>query len=331
MKSNRFLAAFLSVALLFSMTACSKEKESKSSADENNILSGENSLAPANKIEITQNSSESEPEQESNSEYEPEQDVLSPYSPGQNALPSKENMSGEFTKIAELSSEQVPWGPGTNFNSDGKPTACVMLQDDYGDYDADFVRAGDEFENKVYLTFDEGYENGYTGAILDTLKEKGVSAVFFVTLPYVKSEPELVQRMIDEGHIVGNHTARHPNMTGITPEEAYDEVADLHEYMEENFNYSMYLFRFPEGAFSEQNLCLLQNMGYRCVFWSFAYKDWDPNDQMEPDTAFAKVIGSLHSGEIFLLHAVSATNAQILGDFIDFVRNEGYSFEVYQK
>ncbi len=327
MKNHRFLAVILIAAIILSSTACSNNK-SPDDESESSLISSEGSLTPSDQIEITSNSSESEPE---NEESQPEQDVLSPYSPGQNALPGKENMSGEFADIAGLSTEQVPWGPGTNFNDDGKPTACVMLQDDYGDYDADFVRTGEEFEKKVYLTFDEGYENGYTSAILDTLKEKGVSAVFFVTLPYVKSEPELVQRMIDEGHVVGNHTAGHPNMTGLTPEEAYDEVAELHEYVEENFGYSMYLFRFPEGAFSEQNLALLQKMGYRCVFWSFAYKDWDPDNQMDPDTAFSKVTGSLHSGEIFLLHAVSATNAEILGRVIDCVRDEGYTFEVYSK
>lgn len=327
MKKYRLLAAVLCAAVCLSATACSREKEPAGDSM-SGVLSGEGGLSPADSIEITPTEPESGPEQE---ESRPEQEALSPYSPGQNELPGKENMSGEFAGMAGLSCEQVPWGPGTNFNADGKPTACVMLQEDYGSYDADFVRTGEEFENKVYLTFDEGYENGYTGAILDVLREKGVSAVFFITLPYAKSEPELVQRMIDEGHVVGNHTAGHPNMTTLPPEDAYDEVAELHEYVEENFGYSMYLFRFPEGAFSEQKLALLQKMGYRSVFWSFAYKDWDPNDQMDTQKAFDKVTGSLHSGEIFLLHAVSATNASILGDVIDCVRNAGYTFEVYGK
>lgn len=320
MRKYRILAAILCAALCLS--SCAKDKEPAGSG----VISGEGGLSGAEKIEITP----AEPESES-SASEPEQEALSPYSPGENELPGKESLGEAFGEIGALSGDQVPWGPGTNFNADGKPTACVQLQEEYGGYDADFVRAGEEFENKVYLTFDEGYENGYTGAILDVLKEKGVSAVFFITLPYAKSEPELVQRMIDEGHVVGNHTAGHPNMTTLSPEEAYDEVAKLHEYVEENFGYSMYLFRFPEGAFSEQNLALLQKMGYRSVFWSFAYKDWDPNDQMDAEKAFNKVTGSLHSGEIFLLHAVSATNAAILGDVIDCVRSEGYTLEVYGK
>ena len=327
MKKYRVLAALLCAAICFSMTACFKKEKPAPDDGMSGVISGEGGLGPADKIEITPNTPESEPE----TENEPDAEALSPYSPGQNELPGKENMSGEFEKLAGLPCDQVPWGPGTNFDADGRPTACTALQKQYGGYCADFVRTGEEFDNKVYLTFDEGYENGYTGAILDVLKEKGVSAVFFITLPYAKSQPELVQRMIDEGHVVGNHTAGHPNMTGISPEEGYDEVAELHDYVEENFGYSMYLFRFPEGAFSEQNLALLQKMGYRCVFWSFAYKDWDPNSQMENAKAFDKVTGSLHSGEIFLLHAVSKTNAEILGDVIDCVREKGYTFEVYGK
>lgn len=331
MNKQKFSAALLCAAVCFSMTACFKNQDKNLNGPENSgVFEGQGSLSGGN-IEITPVVPEAPSEPEPEPETEPDKEALSPYVPGENDLPDKDALGPEFEYLAGLETEQVPWGPGTNFDENGRPIACVGLQADHGKYDADFVRIGEEFENKVYLTFDEGYENGYTGAILDVLKEKGVSAVFFVTLPYVKAEPELVQRMIDEGHVVGNHTAGHPNMTNISASEGFDEVEKLHDYMEENFNYSMYLFRFPEGAFSEQNLALLQKMGYRSVFWSFAYKDWDPNSQMENQKAFEKVVGSLHSGEIFLLHAVSKTNAEILGDVIDRVRNEGYSFEVYTK
>ncbi len=323
MKKHRIIAAILALFICVSVCGC-KKNEGGYETDEKRVVSGEGELTPKEEIEITPETSEPETPEE-----EPE--TIDELPSADNEIASKEAMSTKFEEINSLSAEQVPWGPGTNFNSDGKPTACVMLQDDYGCYDADFVRCDEQYKGKVFLTFDEGYENGYTGAILDVLKEKGVSAVFFVTLPYVKSEPELVKRMIDEGHIVGNHTARHPNMTTVTPDEAYDEVADLHNYVKENFNYGMYLFRFPEGAFSEQTAALIQKMGYRSVFWSFAYKDWDPDNQYDADTAMKKATGSLHDGEIFLLHAVSKTNAEILGDFIDYVRNAGYTFAVYEK
>lgn len=302
--------------ILIFMVSCSKQEESK-------VIENSGELISQNgEIIISEISSETDLT-DTNIEETPE--II------ENNIKSKQELSEEFKYLEGLSTEQVPWGPGKNFNADGKPTACVLLQDKYGSYDADFVKYGEESIGKVYLTFDEGYENGYTPEILDVLKEKGVKAVFFVTLPYVKSCPELVQRMIDEGHVVGNHTNKHPNMTTISAEEGYDNVADLHKYMEENFGYSMYLFRFPEGAFSEQNLGLLQSLGYRCVFWSFAYNDWDPENQMDPDKAFMKVTGSLHDGEIFLLHAVSKTDTEILGNVIDKVRDLGYTFELIER
>lgn len=165
--------------------------------------------------------------------------------------------------------------------------------------------------------------------ILDILKEKNVKAVFFVTGHYCKTNPELVQRMIDEGHIVGNHSMNHPNFTTITPEEMYEEVKELHDYVQENFDYTMFLFRYPEGVFSEQSLAVLQDAGYQTSFWSYAYNDWDQNNQPDPDTAYQKVTGALHPGAIYLLHAVSETNSEILGDFIDEARSQGYEVSVY--
>ena len=273
-------------------------------------------------IEITPEIPESS--ESSSSEPEPESEPAI-----ENEIGSLEELSPYFQEFANLGIEQVPWGPGTNFDETGKPIACVGLQAEYSKWDTDFYRDGEQHKGKVYLTFDEGYENGYTSKILDVLKEKGVSAVFFVTLSYAKSEPELIRRMIDEGHVVGNHSARHPNMTKITMEEMYAEVADLHKYISENFGYDMYLFRPPEGAFSERSLALLQKMNYRTVCWSFAYSDWDPENQPEQQKAFERVTRSIHDGEIFLLHAVSATNTAILGDVIDHVRSRGFTFEKY--
>lgn len=323
MKKTRITALFL--ALCLSLGGCFSD--GGYSAGDDGVISRDEGLSADIEItpqipESSASSSESSSEESSAPESEETSSVI-------NNIADLEELSPYFAEFAELGSEQVPWGPGTNYDESGKPIACVWLQEDYGKYDADFVRMGDEYKGKVYLTFDEGYENGYTSAILDTLKEKGVSAVFFVTLSYAKSEPELIRRMIDEGHVVGNHSARHPNMTQITMEEAYAEVADLHNYISENFGYDMYLFRPPEGAFSERTLALLQKMNYRTVCWSFAYKDWDPASQMEHQKAFDKVTGSLHDGEIFLLHAVSETNAAILGDVIDYVRAQGYTFEKY--
>ena len=170
-----------------------------------------------------------------------------------------------------LDTTKLGWGPGGPVDENNRPDGATVYQEKYGQYAADFIR---ENNQNIYLTFDEGYENGYTDDILDTLKEKGVQAVFFVTMPYVQSEPELVQRMIDEGHIVGNHSVNHPSFPEISFEKCQQEIMELHDYVKENFGYEMSLFRFPMGEFSEADLKVVQDLGYRSVFWSFAYRDW---------------------------------------------------------
>ena len=175
------------------------------------------------------------------------------------------------------------------------------------------------------LTFDEGYENGYTAPILDTLKEKDVKAIFFLTGHYVRTQPELVQRMIDEGHILGSHSNEHKvYCKDITPEQSFEDAIWMQKYLRDNFDYEMRLFRFPEGEFSEQSLALMQQLGYKSLFWSFAYNDWNVNAQPAPDEAKEKIISFLHPGEIMLLHSVSSTNAEILPEIIDAVIEKGY-------
>lgn len=220
------------------------------------------------------------------------------------------------------STEKVVWGPGRAENHQ-RPTDPVNLQQSYGALGAQFIMSDDKF---ICLTFDEGYENGYTPRILDTLKEKGVKAIFFVTYDFVKDNPELIERMIDEGHIIGNHTYRHYTMDEVSQEEAQEEIVFLDKYMKENFKYRMTLFRFPKGEFSENTLALANNLGYKSVFWSFAYADWDVNNPADQQEAFDTITTYTHNGEIMLLHAVSETNAAILGKVIDEVRSQGYEF-----
>lgn len=233
--------------------------------------------------------------------------------------------------ITALDNTPVGWGPGVNFDEQNRPAGALTAQEQYGQYQADFIKLGDEEENRIYLTFDEGYENGYTSQILDVLKEKNCPAVFFVTMPYVKQQPELIRRMIDEGHIVGNHSVTHPadGLPSQTREQQEQELMELHAYVKEHFDYEMTLFRYPAGKFSEQSLAIVQNLGYTSVFWSFAYKDWDPDAQPEEGEALEKLIDRLHPGAIYLLHAVSETNTNILGSFIDNARSMGYDFVNY--
>ncbi len=244
------------------------------------------------------------------------------------SAPVKPAISAHYEDIASLPSTPVTWGPGTRLNNDGRPADPIALQEKYGKYGAYFIGPDND---KVYLTFDEGYENGYTASILDTLKAKGVSAVFFITYPYAKNCPELVQRMIDEGHIVGNHSTTHPvgGMPTLSLDEIRNDIMKLHDYVLQNYGYEMWLFRPPEGAFSEQTLALTHTLGYLSIMWSFAYKDWDVNNQMGSSAALAAVTKAPHSGGIYLLHAVSKDNSEILGDAIDLIRDKGLTFSSF--
>ena len=178
----------------------------------------------------------------------------------------------------------------------------------------------------LYLTFDCGYENGYTEKILDVLKEKNVNAAFFCTLPQVKENPDLIKRMINEGHIVGNHSVNHPSFAEISTEQMTEEICGMENYLKENFNYSEPYFRFPKGEYTETALKTVASLGYTSVFWSLAYADWDLNNQKGEQYAYEKVISRLHPGAVILLHSVSPDNANALDDIIVEARKQGYEF-----
>lgn len=228
---------------------------------------------------------------------------------------------------SQYSAETIPFGVGSNYDPvTNRPTGLDYYTNLYGKYAADFIMPDSGY---VYLTFDEGYENGYTPTILDTLKEKNVKAVFFVTLPFAKENPDLMRRMIDEGHMIGNHTVSHLSMPTLSAEEQVNEIKEVNDYVLENYGYQMKLFRFPTGAFSEQSLAIAQSLGYRSVFWSFAHRDWLVDDQPDVTESLNNAVAKSHSGAIYLLHAVSSTNTQMLGDFIDQVRAKGLEFGDY--
>lgn len=251
------------------------------------------------------------------------QDMSQTMNPGPTAT-----VDGDFS---QYSTEYVPFGFGSDRDPEtNRPTGLQWYINHYGQYAVDFMQPE---SNYIFLTFDEGYEYGYTPQILDTLKEKNVKAVFFVTLPYAKENPELVQRMIDEGHVVGNHSATHPNdgLSTLSVEQQLSEVQLVHDYVLENFDYEMYLFRFPTGAFSEQSLAIVQSLGYRSVFWSFAHRDWYTDDQPDVAESLQNALDKAHGGAIYLLHAVSSTNTEMLGDFIDGCRAKGFEFGYYGK
>ncbi|MBN3526901.1 delta-lactam-biosynthetic de-N-acetylase [Paenibacillus apiarius] len=186
---------------------------------------------------------------------------------------------------------------------------------------------GDTGKKVLYLTFDNGYENGLTEQILNTLKDKKVPAAFFVTGHYVKSQPELLKRMAAEGHIIGNHSWSHPDMTRISNAQLKEELDKVKVEVEQvTGQKQMPYLRPPRGIFSERTLALTRDMGYTNVFWSLAYKDWDVNAQKGARYAYDKVMSQLHPGAVMLLHSISKDNADALGSIIDGARKQGYEF-----
>ena len=252
----------------------------------------------------------------------------------QETAAEQEETTGSLPEIRQedlqtYSNTVVTWGPGIQMAEDGRPVACIAFQEKYASLGADFLK-----ENKkvIYLTFDEGYENGYTEKILDILKEKQVSAVFFVTMPYAREQTALMNRFVQEGHVIGNHSVTHPSqgMPSLSIEDQMSEYQELQDFIKNTYQYDMYLFRPPAGIFSEQSLAVAACFGYRTVLWSFAYADWDPDRQPSTEEALKKMEGRLHNGAIYLLHAVSATNTAVLGEFIDNAREQGYEFMKYE-
>ena len=195
------------------------------------------------------------------------------------------------------------------------------LLDKYG---AIYLKNSDQ--KVCYLTFDCGYENGVTGQILDVLKEKDVKAVFFVTGTYITSAPALLKRMLDEGHIVGTHTVNHLNMADLSDEQFIEEILGNEKLLKEQIPDApdMVYYRPPMGGASEWALAMAQGMGLTTVFWSFAYYDYDVDNQWDVQEALQNAEDGLRPGCVYLLHAVSTTNAAMLGDLIDFIRGQGY-------
>ena len=187
---------------------------------------------------------------------------------------------------------------------------------------------GDPGEKVIYLTFDAGYENGNTEKILDALKKHGVHAAFFVVGNYLETSPDLVKRMADEGHIVGNHTYHHPDMSKISDKQSFEkELKDLEALYTKVTGQTMKkYYRPPQGKYSENNLKMAQEMGYKTFFWSLAYVDWYQDKQPSKEEAFKKLLGRIHPGAIVLLHSTSDTNGAILDELLTKWEEMGYHF-----
>ena len=232
-----------------------------------------------------------------------------------------------FSSFGTAVLETASWGLSFQGEYPTGPASADALRQ----YDAMYL--GSSGEKVIYLTFDAGYENGCTARILDILKAHNAPAAFFLAGHYVEKNGDLVRRMVREGHTVGNHTMRHPDMSQITDREKFAaELEELAALYEDVVGQPMErYYRPPQGIYSEENLKLAQELGYKTVFWSLAYADWDEKNQPEPSKALEKLLGRTHNGMVLLLHSTSQTNAQILDELLTAWETQGYRFAPIQE
>ena len=216
---------------------------------------------------------------------------------------------------------------GLSFREEGAPPIGSAGQDALAALDAAYI--GATSEKVIYLTFDAGYENGCTAQILDVLQKQEVPAAFFLVGNYMEKNADLVRRMVSEGHIVGNHTMHHPDMSKISDFAAFEkELTALEDLFRETTGQELpKYYRPPQGTYSQENLKMAQKLGYKTVFWSLAYVDWNNDAQPSREEAFSKLIPRIHNGAVVLLHSTSRTNAEILDELLTRWKELGYRFE----
>lgn len=234
------------------------------------------------------------------------------------------NKSTEVIEVIQSSAEGN-WGLG--FPKEGEPPVANVTADYLKQYNAYYVQ--NTKEKVLYLTFDAGYENGNTAAILDALKKHNAPATFFLVGTYIETSPDLVKRIIAEGHTVGNHTYHHPDMSKISTKESFEkELVNLEKLFEQTTGQTMTKFyRPPQGKYSENNLKMANEMGYKTFFWSLAYVDWYEDKQPTKEEAFKKLLGRIHPGAVVLLHSTSKTNGEILDELLSKWEEMGYQFK----
>lgn len=223
-----------------------------------------------------------------------------------------------------LSSKKIEWGIKRNENHE-QPDLGAKNKQMIEEYKG--IAIGNPDKKYVYLTFDEGYEAGYTPKLLEVLKQNNVKATFFITAHFLNTQEGLVKQMIEEGHIVGNHTVNHKSMPELSEEEIRKEVMDLHQAIYNKFNYEMKYIRPPKGEFSETSLSVTNALGYTTVMWSFAYDDWNEEKQGREEYAKKKILDNIHSGAVILLHGNSKDNTNVLDYCIKEIKNMGYEFK----
>ena len=324
------------------VSGCGAKQESDNGVDQSSETVRNETEIVFETERVTETEIETEPEGELETEIQPEPEIESeseqaPESQMQVTPPAPIEMeswaSGYYVydphNTRGLSNEKMGYSYGVAPNEQ-RPADSVNAQryfDSLGFVDALSIDLKST-EKVLYLTFSCGYEyNNNTMKILDTLKEKGVTAAFFGELGYFKKNPHLTKRFVEEGHILGNHTATHPDFPTLSRDEMASQIYRVDQFLKENYGYECRYFRFPSGYYSENSLELATSVGHRCVFWSVAYRDWNRNEQQGADYSFDTVTSRLHPGAVIVLHAVSNDNTEALGAIIDYAHEKGYTFK----
>lgn len=313
----RLICIIMSAAMVFSSCGLLNKNKNHASDQLENETTTVQDAKPVDNQNTTQKPADQEPAKTEDSQQNTQQNVQ------QNPQLNNQNQS-----TASLNKTEKSWyyNPKSNGEPSGEPGDIITLINKYNGY-----YLGDTSQKIMYLTFDEGYENGYTSKILDILKGNNVKAAFFVTKPYITANKDLIKRMVAEGHLVCNHSNTHPSMpsVAIKGQSAFDkEFTDTEAAFTEVTGKEMpKFFRPPMGNYSELSLYYTNALGYKSIFWSFAYKDWETNNQ--PDEAYAKNLMKqrTHNGAILLLHAVSKTNTNILDSMLKEWKSNGYDFK----
>lgn len=324
MIKNKLISAFI-ISTLLLFASCTKDVDTDKVVTNPPPKNNEQvQNPPSNNTPPTPNPQENKnpnptPSENSGGDKKPEETPKTPES----TKPLDDSID---TKASKYSNADKGWyfTPNKTHTTPQLPANIIaMLKDHAGYY------VGDTKSKVIYLTFDEGYENGYSSKILDILKANDVQAAFFVTRPYINQNKDLIKRMVAEGHIVANHTSTHPSM----PSKATDYAAFQKEFTDTEKAFTSVtgqempkFFRPPMGKYSERSLFLTKELGYKSIFWSFAHRDWLVDDQPSVQATHDKVLGGAHNGAIYLLHAVSKSNTEALDSIIKDLKAEGYRF-----
>ncbi len=310
-----------------------KDKQETDKKEENKDKEEDNKKEEDKEVESDKKEDKEETDKKDEEEPENNKDITVKYKVNYSGstytgLPSLKAVTYTVNNAVTLDNTSYAFSYGIAKN--GKPhSITVNNQNRFDAYKSNALAWDNKASDKrLYLTFDCGYEyQNLTSEVLDILKEKNIKASFFVTGSFVKSSPNIVARMINEGHIVGSHSNKHKDSTSLTHEQLATDTLAVHNMLRVQFGYNDEYYRFPSGVYSEDTLNLIHNLGYKSVFWSVAYRDWDTDNQKGKDYAYETVTSRLHSGAVVLLHAVSKDNVEALSDIIDYATNEGYQFK----